>query len=80
MFFFNSLRNVLFSCFVPLEFDCSDGAFGVGNVGENKTGDCNGDMSGYRIARCNESGDWIVTYDSCILSAIKYLKDRSQVT
>ncbi|XP_060764226.1 uncharacterized protein LOC132873038 [Neoarius graeffei] len=63
---------------VNRKFECSDDAFGVGNVGENKTGDCHADMIGYQIARCDESGDWIVTYDSCILPVIKYLKDRSQ--
>ncbi|MCJ8742716.1 hypothetical protein PDJAM_G00085490, partial [Pangasius djambal] len=35
-------------------------------------------MIGYQIAQCNASGDWIVTYDNCVLKVIKYLKDRSE--
>ncbi|XP_053097536.1 adhesion G protein-coupled receptor F5 [Pangasianodon hypophthalmus] len=76
--YFRSIRidavNRAFTC----SDDKSNGAFGAGSVGENKTGDCTGDVIGYQIAQCNASGDWIVIYDNCVLKVIKYLKDRSE--
>lgn len=74
---------VVFHIFFPLAFACSDNssnsAFGAGNVGQIKTGDCYGDMIGYQIAQCNAMGYWIVTDDKCVTRVIKYLKDRSEV-
>lgn len=73
----------MFCVFLLVVFTCSDNssitAFGAGNLGENKTGDCNGDMIGYQTAQCDASGYWIVTHDNCVTRLIQCLKDRSQV-
>ncbi|GAA6079399.1 mucin-2-like [Tachysurus ichikawai] len=66
--------NKQFTCFD----NSSNNAFGAGYKGDNKTGDCNGDMIGYQIAQCHASGYWMLKYDNCITRDIKYLKDRSK--
>ncbi|TSM12543.1 Adhesion G protein-coupled receptor F5 [Bagarius yarrelli] len=72
---------VTLTCKLTKKFACSDNrtetAFGAGQVNEYKTGGCNRDMIGYKIAQCVAPGYWIVTYDNCVTRVIKYLYDIS---
>ncbi|MCI4388467.1 hypothetical protein PGIGA_G00086430, partial [Pangasianodon gigas] len=56
------------------EFTCSDSVFGAGNLGDERTGDCSGDMVGHQVARCNSSNQWDPIEDYCVLRIFDNLK------
>ncbi|XP_062870759.1 adhesion G-protein coupled receptor F1-like, partial [Trichomycterus rosablanca] len=58
--------------------DCSDGTFGVGSLGTNRTADCGVGLVGYQTAECKSTGKWEVIEDNCVLQVIQNLKTESQ--
>ncbi|KAB5543735.1 hypothetical protein PHYPO_G00083010, partial [Pangasianodon hypophthalmus] len=59
-------------------FTCSDSVFGDGNLGDERTGDCSGDMVGYQVARCNSSNQWDPIEDYCVLRVFDNLKVEAE--
>lgn len=66
------------SCLLFLAFTCSDSIFGAGNLGDVRNGDCNKEMAGYQVARCNSSNLWQPIEDYCVLRIFATLKDEAE--
>ncbi|KAF5892777.1 adhesion G protein-coupled receptor F5-like, partial [Clarias magur] len=60
------------------DFTCFDDIFGVGNIGDQKKGDCTGDMVGYQVAQCNSSTYWNPIENYCVLRLFQNLKDTAE--
>ncbi|XP_062870754.1 adhesion G-protein coupled receptor F1-like [Trichomycterus rosablanca] len=58
--------------------DCSDGTFGVGSEGTERTADCGVGKVGYQIVKCNSTKQWEVIEDNCVLQVVQNLKTESQ--
>ncbi|XP_047660806.1 serine-rich adhesin for platelets-like isoform X2 [Tachysurus fulvidraco] len=60
------------------EFSCSgDLVFGAGNEGAIQTAICDGNLVGYKVARCILK-KWTIIEDNCVLIEIQNLKNEAQ--
>ncbi|XP_053542636.1 adhesion G protein-coupled receptor F5 isoform X5 [Ictalurus punctatus] len=59
-------------------FTCSDSIFGAGNLGDVRNGDCNKEMAGYQVARCNSSNLWQPIEDYCVPRIFATLKVEAE--
>ncbi|XP_060947074.1 adhesion G-protein coupled receptor F1-like [Limanda limanda] len=59
-------------------FRCNDAQYGTGRVGDRSSNECDKGQVGKRLAECQETGEWKLVVDTCIVIAINQLLTESQ--
>ncbi|CAJ1077600.1 adhesion G protein-coupled receptor F5 isoform X23 [Xyrichtys novacula] len=65
--------------FSPVQFQCNDTIYGLGNPGNRSEANaCNPDETGTKTAECQQTGEWLVVEETCILQPINNLLEESK--